>query len=137
MSEEQSMMTAENKQLARRWFEEVWNQQKRESIAKMFSADGLAHGLAAEGGPLRGPQAFEAFHQAFLNAFPDLRVAIEDLIAEDDKVAIRWNVTGTLRGTGLGVTPTGQSMKVTGMSILRVSKGAIVEAWNNFDVLGM
>jgi hypothetical protein len=45
-----------------------------EPIAKMFAADGQAHGLAADGGPLRGPPAFETFHHAFLSAFPDLKV---------------------------------------------------------------
>lgn len=130
-------MTTENKALAQRWFEEVWNRQQCESISKMFAADGLAHGLGADGGPLRGPQAFEGFHEAFLNAFPDLRVLLEDVIAEDDKVAIRWTLTGTLKGEGLGVRATGRPMKITGMSILRARNGVIVEAWNNFDVLGM
>ena len=130
-------MSAENKILVRRWFEEVWNQQKKESIAKMFAADGQAHGLASDGGPLRGPQAFETFHHAFLSAFPDLKVEVEDVIAEGDKVAIRWRASGTLRGDGLGVKPTGRSMAITGISMVRVRDGLIVDGWNNFDVLGM
>jgi len=131
------MEANENKEVVRRWFEEVWNQQSSESIRQMFPADGIAHGLAADGGPLHGPQGFMNFHQAFLNAFPDLRISIEDYIAEGDKVAVRWSVTGTLRGNGLGVTATGKPMKVTGMSIARIRNGQIVEGWNNFDVLGM
>jgi predicted ester cyclase len=54
-----------------------------------------------------------------------------------NKVAIRWRATGTQRGDGLGVKPTGRSMAITGMSIVRVRDGLIVEGWNNFDVLGM
>ena len=130
-------MSEENKALARRWFEEVWNQRRHESIAKMFAADGLAHGLASDGGPMRGPEGFAAFHKAFVSAFPDLQLSVEDMISEGDKVAIRFRASGTLKGDGLGVKPTGRSMTVTGISIVRVRNGYIIEAWNNFDVLGM
>src|SRR4051812_31699563 len=130
-------MSNENKQLVRRWVEGVWNQQKSESVEAMYAADGLAYGLGADGGPLRGAAGFEEFHQAFLNAFPNLNVSVEDVIAEGDKVAIRWRATDTLRGDGLGVKATGNSMAVTGMSFVRVVNGKIAEGWNNFDVLGM
>jgi len=130
-------MSADNKQLARRWFEEVWNQRRPESIPKMMAADSVSHGLAASGAAVRSPEAFLAFHQAFMDAFPDLKVHIEDLIAEDDKVVTRWRLTGTLKGTGLGVAPTNRTMDVTGISIVRVHNGQFVEGWNNFDALGM
>jgi steroid delta-isomerase-like uncharacterized protein len=130
-------MSSANKLLVRRWFEEVWNQGRTESIAKMFAADGVAHGLAPDGGALKGPEAFAGFQQAFLKAFPDLKLTVEDLIEEGDKVAVRWSTAGTLQGDGLGVIPTGRSMKVTGMTIVRLRDGMLVEGWNNFDVLGM
>src|SRR5262249_18321993 len=69
--------------------------------------------------------------------FADLHIRIDDLIEEGDRVAVRWHCTGTLTGSGLGVAPTGKPMQITGMSILRVHDEQIVEAWNNFDVLGM
>ena len=74
---------------------------------------------------------------AFLGGFADLHIIIDDLIEEDDRVALRWQATGTLTGTAMGVAPTGKPMTITGMSILRVRNGQIVEGWNNFDVLGM
>src|SRR5262245_61836585 len=117
---EELKLISDNKLLARKWFDEVWNQQQQDSIHKMFAADGLAHGLADDGGPLKGPPAFVGFHRAFLSAFPDLQINIDDMIAEDDKVAIRWRASGTLKGDGLGVSPTGRSMTITGMSIVRV-----------------
>src|SRR5690349_11583373 len=103
----------------------------------MYAEDGVAHGLGADGGPLKGHAGFENFHHAFTDAFPDVQVTVDDVIAEDDKVAIRWHATGTLQGNGLGVTATGRSMTITGMSIVRVKNGKIAEGWNNFDVLGM
>jgi len=129
-------MSADNKQLSRRWFEEVWNQRRGEAIVKMMASDAVSHGLG-DGGPMQGPDAFVRFHQAFTEAFPDLKVHIEDLIAEDDKVVTRWRATGTLKGHGLGVRPTGRAMDVTGITIVRVVNGQFVEGWNSFDVLGM
>jgi steroid delta-isomerase-like uncharacterized protein len=130
-------MSADNKQLSRRWFEEVWNQRRGEAIVKMMASDAVSHGLGADGGSMQGPDAFVRFHQSFTEAFPDLKVHIEDLIAEDDKVVTRWRATGTLKGHGLGVRPTGRTMEITGISIVRVVNGQFVEGWNNFDVLGM
>ncbi len=130
-------MMSSNKVVARRWFEEVWNRRDASAISRMFAEDGIAHGLASDGGPLTGPEGFLPFHRAFIESFKDLRIEIDDLVEEDDKVAVRWHVTGTHTGHGLGVTPRGKAMTVTGMSILRTRDGLIVEAWNNFDVLGM
>ena len=124
------------KQLAQRWFDEVWNQRDASAIGRYFPKDGIAHGLPP-GPDLIGPAGFLPYHAAFLDSFADMRIAIDDLIEEDDRVAVRWHCTGTLTGGGLGVGPTGKPMNIAGMSILRVRDGQIVEAWNNFDVLGM
>jgi steroid delta-isomerase-like uncharacterized protein len=125
------------KQVAQRWFEEVWNQRDESAIRRLFAADGIAHGLGANGDDLIGPAGFLPFRAAFLAGFADLHIIIEDLIEEEDRVAVRWRATGTLTGDGMGVAPTGKPMTITGMSILRVKNEQIAEAWNNFDVLGM
>jgi steroid delta-isomerase-like uncharacterized protein len=125
------------KQVARRWFEEVWNQRDASAIGRLFAKDGIAHGLGADGQDLVGPAGFLPFYQAFLGGFADLQLTIEDLIEEDNRVAVRWRATGTLTGHGMGFAPTGKPMTITGMSIVRVQNGQIVEGWNNFDVLGM
>jgi steroid delta-isomerase-like uncharacterized protein len=98
-------MSSENKLLAKRWFEKVWNRRQTESIKEMLAEDAVAHGLSEADSPLRGTEGFAGFHKAFLNAFPDLKVTTEDFIAEDHKVAIRWRVSGTLQGDGLGIQP--------------------------------
>ena len=130
-------MSVENKALMRRWFEEVWNQRRKEAIWEMFAAEGIAHGLGGDNSSIRGPEGFAAFHASFVAGFPDLKVAVEDVLAEGDRVAVRWRASGSLTGPGLGLAPTNRAMSVTGMSFVRIQGGLIVEAWNNFDVLGM
>lgn len=127
-------MSAENKALIRRWFEEVWNKGRVAAIDEMFAVDGVAHGLGAD---MHGAAAFKPFHAAFRDAFPDLRIEVEDMIAEGDKVAYRFSVTGTHRGHGLGFPATDKPARFTGMGVVRVQNGKIVEGWNNFDQLGM
>lgn len=125
----------ENTALARRWFEEVWNKGRSDAIDEMFAPDGLSHGLEAE--PIRGPAGFKPFHNRFRGAFPDIKVDIQDAFASGDKVALRWSVRMTHTGDHLGIKATGNPAGVTGMSVLRIRNGKIVEAWNNWDVLGL
>jgi steroid delta-isomerase-like uncharacterized protein len=126
-----------NKHLFRRWFEEIWNRRDASAISRMFAKNGVAHGLGMNGEDLIGPEGYLPFHKAFLGGFADLHVTVEDLIEEDDRVAGRWRARGTFTGDGMGFTPTGRPMVITGMTIIRVENGQVVEAWNNFDVLGM
>ncbi len=130
-------MTQDNEALTRRWFEEVWNQGRAEAIDEMFAADGLAHGLSDDAKPLRGPAAFKEFHAKFREAFPDIVVTVEDTIAEGDKIAARCTVGGKHTGDTLGFAATQAPMEITGISIVRIKDGKIVEGWNNFDFMTM
>ena len=127
-----------NKALIRRWFEEVWNQGRVEAIAEMFAADGVAHGLSDEPAKtMKGPADFAPFHGMFRGAFPDIEVVVEDTIAEGDLVAARCSVRGKHTGDHLGVAASNAPVQFTGMTIVRIKDGKIVEAWNNFDFLAM
>jgi steroid delta-isomerase-like uncharacterized protein len=131
-------MTRENEVLIRRWFEEVWNQGRAEAIDELFAADGIAHGLSDDSGnPLRGPAGFKEFHAKFREAFPDLVVTVEDTIAEGDRIAARCTVRGRHSGDTLGFAATQAPMQITGMTIVRIKDGKIVEGWNNFDFMTM
>ena len=131
-------MSEENKELMRRWFEEVWNKGRSEAIAEMFAEDGIAYGLANESGnTLRGPADFQAFHKNFRAAFPDITVTVEDAIAEGEMVAARCVVRGQHTGDGLGFAATERPMEITGITIARIRDGKIVEAWNNFDFMSL
>jgi steroid delta-isomerase-like uncharacterized protein len=131
-------MSEENKALLRRWFDEVWNKGNAGAIDELFAADGIAHGLSDdEGTPLRGPSDFKPFHDTFRGAFPDIQVAVEDVIAEGDMVAARCSVRGKHTGDHLGIVASNSPVLFTGMTIARVRDGKIIEAWNNFDFLKM
>jgi steroid delta-isomerase-like uncharacterized protein len=127
-------MSTENKALVRRWFEEVWNKGRAAAVDEMLASHAAIHGL---GDDLQGPAGFKPFHAAYRNAFPDVSLQIDDIVAEGDIVAARWSGTGTHRGDGLGFAATGKHVRFTGMTFVRVQGGKLVEGWNNFDQLGM
>jgi steroid delta-isomerase-like uncharacterized protein len=131
-------MATENETFAHRWFEEVWNKRRTEAIDEMFDCEAIAHGLTdASGNELHGPEGFKPFFNDFCNAFSDLQVTVEDTVAEGDKLAARCTVKGTHTGEGIGLAATNQPVTFTGMCILRIKDGKIVEAWNNFDFMTM
>lgn len=130
-------MSEENKALVRRWFEEVWNNGRAEAIDEMFAEDGVAHGLAGDAAPLRGAAGFKPFFHSFREAFPDIEVVVEDVIAEGDKLAARCFVRASHGGDTLGFRATGRPIEITGMTFARVRDGKIVEAWNNFDFMAL
>jgi steroid delta-isomerase-like uncharacterized protein len=131
-------MAANYTTIVHEWFEEVWNKADPAAIDRLFAKDGIARGLPGKNGPdIRGPEEFKEFHAAFLKAFPDLRVEVLDVVSDGEKHAARCHVTGTHKGDGLGVGPTGKRVHFEGIGIARVKDGQIVEAWNNFDFMGM
>jgi steroid delta-isomerase-like uncharacterized protein len=127
-------MSTENKALLQRWFEEVWNKGRVTAIDEILAESGVVHGLGAES---IGPEGFKAFHAAYCNAFPDVRVRLDHIIAEGDTVAARWTASATHKGDGLGFPATGKPSHFTGMTFVRVERGRLVEGWNSFDQLGM
>ncbi len=77
------------------------------------------------------------FTEMYRNAFPDIQMSVEDVIAEGDKVVARWTVCATHQGELMGIPPSGNRMEVTGISIGRIEGGKFVETWSNYDTLGM
>ena len=128
-------MSIENIALVRRWFEEVWNQGRAEAIDELLADHAAVHGLGAT--DLHGSAEFKPFYSAYRNAFPDLTIQIDDIVAEGDVVAARWSGIGTHRGDGLGFAATGRRVHFNGMTFIRVEGGKMVEGWNSFDQLGM
>ena len=129
------MSVQENIQLLTRWFNEVWNQGKLETVQELLSPDAVAIGQAVSGVALRGPQDFIPCVQRIRNAFPDIKVDVEDAFGADDKVALRsGNMTQS--GDALGMPAPGKSVRVTGITVVRIVNGKIVEGWENWDQLG-
>jgi len=129
-------MSEENKKLVRRWFDEVWNNGRAEAIEEMFDVNGIAHGFSDDpANPIKGPREFTPFHTVFREAFPNMMIVVEDMVAEGDKVAARCSVRAKHEGEFLGRSATESPVDFTGITIVRIDNGKIVEAWNNFDFM--
>ena len=124
-------MSEANRALARRWFEEVWNRQRAETVDEILAPDALGH---MEGGDVRGPEAFKVVRADLLRACPDMKVEVEDTVAEGEHVVLRWNVRGTHRGEGLGAAPTGQAVAFRGMTWMTFRDGKLVEGWDSWNL---
>ncbi len=127
------MSVDENKELARRFFDEVWNQGDEAAIDRYLADD--AGGNDPDFGA--GKEAFRAQWKKWHAAFPDLHFAVEDVIGEGDKVVTRWILTGTHQGEFMGIPATGKSIRVTGMSLDRLANGKIQEGFDGWDALGL
>ena len=98
----------------------------------------MIHGLTdASGAPVTNVEEFRTFHKAFCSAFPNIRVAVEDVVAEGDRVVARCRVEGRQTGELPGLAASGSDVDFSGVAIVRVNDGKIAEAWNNFDFLTM
>jgi serine phosphatase RsbU (regulator of sigma subunit) len=126
----------ENKASFRRYLEEAWNQSNLEVVDQIFDRyishqpDGSVHE--------RGPEDVKRFVSEFRAAFPDLRLIIEEQIAEGDKVVSRGTIRGTHQGEFRGMAPTGEEMEIPGMAVFRFSEeGKVVESWDSYDQLSL
>ena len=130
-------MAFDYKALTRRWFEEVWNKGRDSAIDELLAADGVAHGLAEDGQDLPGPSEFRKFYRQFRSGIPDIRITVDEVIAEGNTTALRFTAVGTHSGDGLGIKATNRRVRVSGMCMMRWKDGMIVEGWNEFDAAGL
>lgn len=131
------MSVEDNVKLARRWFQEVWNEGRIETVHELFAEHGVATGQSEQGEMLRGPKDFVPFAERIRGAFPDLKMTIEDAFGAGDRVALRWTANMTHAGGHLGMAPTNRQVKVGGITIMRFSNGQVVEGWDNWDQHGL
>lgn len=128
------MSVEENKQ-AQQQFGEAINSGNLENLRDLVSKDVKDHDPAPNQGP--GPQGYIDFFSMMRNAFPDMDVEVETLVAAEDKVAFAYTLTGTHKGEFMGVPPTGKKIKARGMQISRFKDGKLVERWGSSDELGI
>jgi steroid delta-isomerase-like uncharacterized protein len=129
-------MSEENKEKARRFIQEAFNEGNFSVVDEIFTSDYVLHD-PANPDEIRGPEGVKGYVQMYRSAFPDTQITVEDVIAEGDKVVTRWTGRGTHQGELFGVPPSGNRVEVTGISIDRIEGGKFVEGWNNLDALGM
>jgi steroid delta-isomerase-like uncharacterized protein len=129
------MSLEKNKELARRYQEEVWGKGNLALLDELLAPDFVDHSLPETMDP-----SFAGARQAVqgaLDAFPDGVWTVEDVIAEGDKVVIRWRMQATHEHAFRGLAPGGKPVTVTGITILRIADGKIAERWVNWDSLAL
>jgi steroid delta-isomerase-like uncharacterized protein len=129
------MGTEANKAVIRRVFEEVWNRGDLNRIDELFAPDFVRHGAPPDALP--GPEGEEQHRAAFRAAFPDLVITADDMVAEGDRVAVRYTWHGTYQGTWPGIPRSGVPVTMTGMAIHRVVGGRVAALWVVGDELGL
>jgi predicted ester cyclase len=129
-----STLQEQNKALVRRIFEEGINQNKQGVFDELIALNYVNHDIPA---PTPGLEGFKMVIGMFLAAFPDMRVTIEEELAEGNKVITRGYFNGTHKGNFQGIPPTGKQIKVKYIDIWLVENGKLVENWVRLDELGM
>src|ERR1700722_4878568 len=126
-------------EMSRRLLEETFNHGRLELVDQLVAADAVNHDPATppELRALRGPEVFKRTVTMYRAAFPDVQMIVDDVIAADDKVVLRWHSEGTHRGELAGLAPTGVRGSVTGISIDRWKDGKLAESWTEWDNLGL
>jgi steroid delta-isomerase-like uncharacterized protein len=129
------MSAEENKAVVRRSVEEGWNTGDVANADQFYAPDYVHHDPTQP--QARDLQGLKEWALGMAAAFPDVQTAIEDLIAEGDRVVKRYTIRGTHRGELLGIPPSGKQIAVPGVTIYRLEGGKIVEGWWHSDALGL
>jgi predicted ester cyclase len=130
------MSTEQNKAIVRRWLDEGWTNGNLAVADELIDPGFIVHGAGGQAVPT-GPEGVKQLVSAWRTGFPDGRMNIDDLFAEDDKVVIRMTWVGTHTGDFYGRAATGRRVSVTSIGIDRVVNGKIVEGWGEVDMLGL
>jgi steroid delta-isomerase-like uncharacterized protein len=128
-------MSAENKAIIRRLYGEVWNARRLDLVNEIISPSHALHGTNTEGAAI-GPEAYKSTVTRFLTGLPDLRFSIDDMVAEDEKLVVSWNISGTHKGDFMGVPATNKKVSIDGITINHVVNGKIMDSYVSWDALG-
>jgi predicted ester cyclase len=130
------MSTEENKKKVRAAFEEFINEGNLTNADEYIATEYTGY---FTGGfpPIQGIEAFQQFLSQWISAFSDLKVTVEDIIAEGDKVALRTIFRGTHTGELNGIPPTGRRVEITALNIFHMVNDKAVEQRAVSDDLGM
>jgi steroid delta-isomerase-like uncharacterized protein len=129
-------MSENNKAIVRRLIEEFWNK-GNQSLADQFFAPNYTYHDASTPDFGQGPEGERKRATLYRTAFPDLRLTVQDIIAEGETVMTRWSCHGTHKGDLSGIAPTGKQFTISGVTIVRFSNGKMVEGYVNWDALGL
>ncbi len=136
MYQEKMGVESDNKALVRRFYEDYYNNSRRDAIDDMFDPSYVHYTPEVP----EGKMSYEEYREHMLTlsrAFPHMRVAVEDQVAERDRVATRYTMYGIQEGDLPGIPSRGNEVKVAVMTIMSVKSGRIVEGWEVYDSLDM
>lgn len=125
----------QNKGLIRRLYDELFMKWNFAVVDELFSPEFVGHEMPP--GMPRGPEGIRQFYGGIRAGLPDVQLTVEDVIAEKDKVVVRWRARATHGGPFLGIPPTGKAVSFTGIAMYRLSKGKIVERWVEVGLFGL
>jgi steroid delta-isomerase-like uncharacterized protein len=129
-------MSEQNKTAVRRLFDELWNKGNL-PVADELIASSYTHHDASTPEVGRGPESEKKRVTLYRTAFPDMRLTIEEIVAESETVVARWTCRGAHRGELRGIAPTGKQFAITGVSVMHFAGGKMVEGYINWDALGL
>jgi steroid delta-isomerase-like uncharacterized protein len=129
-------MSADTKAISRRFLEEAFNSGKLDVVDDLVAPEFVNHDAALPE-PTVGIEAAKASINGYREAFPDLRLTVEQQLAEGELVTTRWSARGTHQGELMGMAATGKQATVTGITIDRIVEGRLVESWTSWDTLGL
>ena len=127
-------MSAENKAIIRKIFEEGMNNQNLSVIEQYVSPQYVNHGIP---GHQPGIDGFKEIVKQFSDAFPDMKITQEEVTGEGDIVAARGSWTGTNKGSFMGMPATGKHVKVQYMDFWKLKDGKCIENWVQMDIAGL
>lgn len=114
----------------------IWMEGDLSYVDDHFAADYVLHD-PSHPSDIEGPEGFKEYVKGYRSAFSDLEVTASDVIVEGERVALRYHVSGTHDGELMGIPPTGKTVEVSGMAMLRFENGKRKEDWFQDDVLGL
>jgi steroid delta-isomerase-like uncharacterized protein len=121
---------------AQRFFEEMLGQ-ARWDLAKELMVEAVVMHHPSSPEPIRGTERVVGLLQGFRAGFPDLKMSVDDVFGDADKAAVRWHITGTHTASLFGIPPTGKSVNVAGISVLRFDGNKVIEDWVSEDTMGL
>jgi steroid delta-isomerase-like uncharacterized protein len=128
------MSVGENKEVVKRWHDELWNKGNVAVVDELIDANCVYH---IDPQPTDVREYWRQGVATFRAAFSDAHITNEDMVAEGDKVVTRWTWRMKHTGEWMGIAATGKQLELKGISIHRIVDGKIVEDWAVGDELGM
>ena len=129
------MYSIANKTIIESYTEQIWHQGNLEAADEYFSPDFISYNPLKP--KINGLAELKQFFAATRSQFPDIRFTLDDMVAEDDKVVVRWTCWGTHLGPSpeFGIGPTGHKVNFAGITVYQIRNGKIVAQWEIWDRL--